>query len=80
MRERPELLNDIVIVPLFPGEMKVLNVTFRSAHIPPEDINMWLCQRYQVLLSTQQKENGKGYESSGYRAIIQLQRDPATGS
>lgn len=69
VRENLRLIEDVVLVPLFRGETKV----------PPRDIDTWLRRHCRVLQETQQRVDERGYRSNDYRAIIQLDRNPATG-
>lgn len=47
--------------------------------IPPQDIDSWLRWHCTVLQETPQKVDEKGYRSSEYRAIIQLERGTDKG-
>lgn len=47
--------------------------------IPTQNIDTWLRRHCKVLQETQQKIGDKGYRSSEYCAIIQLERNEAIG-
>lgn len=58
--ENPAVLQEVVVVPLFKGEVKVLNVSFRPSRIPPQDLDLWISRHCELLLGSQRKMDTTG--------------------